>query len=325
MANTSSVSWKKRSISLSPPGPQRLLVTGASGQVGGELVQTLAPLGTILAPVRAEFDLADPTSIRTYIRSARPRWIVNAGAYTAVDRAQSESSLAFAVNAEAVQVMAEEANALESAIIHFSTDYVFTGQGTRPYKETDPTGPLGVYGDSKLAGERALHATNPASLTFRTSWVYGATGRNFLLTILKLARERHELRIVCDQHGAPTWSRDLARMAAHIITTCEGLAGPNATNQTLRSAVTRVAGIYHAAGSGETTWAGFAEEAIRRAENAYPSTRFATVTPIPTSQYPTPARRPINSRLNCEKLEKVFNWKMMAWQDSMAEVFTELQ
>ena len=195
----------------------RLLVTGGSGQVGGELLQTLAPLGTVIAPSRAEMDLADPLSVRAFIRKANPHWIINAGAYTAVDKAESEPPLALTINAESVGVIAAEAKVLGGSVIHFSTDYVFNGEGTTPWIESDPTGPLGVYGASKLAGEQALLASGAKAFIFRTSWVYGATGKNFLRTILKLAREREELRIVNDQHGAPTWSRDLARLAAHII------------------------------------------------------------------------------------------------------------
>ena len=195
----------------------RLLVTGASGQVGGELLQTLAPLGTVIAPSRAEMDLADPLSVRAFIRKANPHWIINAGAYTAVDKAESEPQFASAINAESVGMIAAEAVVLGGSVIHFSTDYVFNGEGTTPWIESDPTGPLGVYGASKLAGEQALLASGAKAFIFRTSWVYGATGKNFLRTVLKLAREREELRIVNDQHGAPTWSRDLARLAAHII------------------------------------------------------------------------------------------------------------
>ena len=288
----------------------RLLVTGASGQVGGELVNTLAPLGEVFAPLRDGLDLSSGDSIRACLRETRPDWIVNAGAYTAVDKAETEKELAFAINADAPRTIGEEAKALGARVLHFSTDYVFSGEGSTPWVESDPTGPLGVYGASKLAGEQALLAIGAEAMIFRTSWVYGATGKNFFKTILKLAREREELRIVNDQHGAPTWSRDLARMAAHAIAQCEGSRVPT--------------GVYHAAGAGETTWAGFAAEAIRQMQLREPAGRFARVTGIPTSEYPTPAARPGNSRLDCGKLEKTIGWKMMDWRESLGAVVLEL-
>ena len=278
--------------------------------MGGELLQTLAPLGAVIAPSRAEMDLANPTSVREFIRKAKPHWIVNAGAYTAVDKAESEPDLAYAINAESVSIMGTEAKASGASVIHFSTDYVFNGQGITPWVESDPTGPLGVYGASKLAGEQALLSSGAPALIFRTSWVYGATGKNFLRTILRLAREREELRIVNDQHGAPTWSRDLARLAAHVIA-CSGNQGSEAT------------GIYHAAGYGETTWAGFAAEAVRQVQQREPQGKFATIVGIPSSEYPTPAARPTNSRLNCGKLADTFNWKMMDWRDALTEVIAD--
>ncbi len=291
-----------------------MLVTGASGQVGGELLTTLAPLGTVIAPSRAEMDLASAASVCAFIRQSKPDWIVSAGAYTAVDKAESEPEIAYAINAEAAGVIGEEAKALGAAVIHYSTDYVFNGSGTTPWVETDPTGPLGIYGASKLAGEQALLATGAAAMIFRTSWVYGATGKNFPRTILKLARERSELRIVNDQHGAPTWSRDLARMAAHVISRCGGSPESAAP----------FAGVYHAAGAGETTWAGFAAEAIRLLQQREPEAKLARVTGIPSVEYPTPAARPANSRLNCTKLATVFGWEMPEWRDSLQRVFDEM-
>ena len=243
----------------------QLLVTGASGQVGGALLQTLAPLGNVIAPARAEMDLANPTSVRDFIREVKPDWIVNAGAYTAVDKAEGERDLAFAINADAVGVIGAEAKTLAAFVLHYSTDYVFKGEGTTPYVESDPTGPLGVYGASKLAGEQALLASGANAMIFRTSWVYGATGKNFLRTILNLARQREDLRIVADQYGAPTWSRDLARMAAHVIDHCH----PG-------DKTSRFGGVYHAAGAGETTWAGFAQEAIDQLRERQPTARLAT-------------------------------------------------
>ena len=298
----------------------RILLTGASGQVGGELLETLKPLGELIAPARAEMDLADANSVREVIRSVRPRWIVNPGAYTAVDKAESEPELAYAINAEAVKAIGQEALGIGAGVVHFSTDYVFDGAGSTPYRETDATGPMSVYGASKLAGEIALAESGAAHLIFRTSWVYGASGKNFLMTILKLARERESLRVVGDQHGAPTWSRDLARMTAAVIGQCEVAArGPELT-----AVLSDVGGIYHAAGAGQTTWYGFAAEAVRLQRESEPGVRFAEIGEITTAEYPTAAKRPANSRLNCERLAERFGWKMMDWRDSLREVLAEL-
>jgi len=302
------------------PSGERILLTGATGQVGGELLKTLKSLGDVIAPDRAMMDLANATSIRETIRTVRPRWIVNPGAYTAVDKAESEPELAYAINAEGVKVIGEEARALGAGVIHFSTDYVFDGSGNEPYVETDAVGPVSVYGSSKLAGEKALVESGAGHMIFRTSWVYGAKGKNFLLTILKLARERETLKIVADQHGAPTWSRDLARMTAQVIEGCEAAAQKDG----LKAVLSDASGIYHAAGSGETTWFGFAAEAVQLQHERAPGVRFAAVEAIQTSQYPTPAKRPSNSRLNCNKLTERFGWTMMAWRDSLRVVLSEL-
>lgn len=299
----------------------KILLTGVTGQVGSQLLHTLASFGEIIAPTRQQMDLADPNSVRDVIRSLRPRWIVNPGAYTAVDKAESEPDLAQAINTETVAAIGQEAQSIGAAVLHFSTDYVFSGEGTTPYIETDPTGPTSVYGASKLAGEQALAASGAAHLIFRTSWVYGATGKNFLLTILKLAREREHLRIVADQHGTPTWSRDLARMTAAVIARCEAQA--QLERKPLTEIVAAVGGIYHAAGSGETTWHGFTSEAIRQMHEKEPGARFAEIEGISTVEYPTPAKRPANSRLNCEKLNRTFDWTMPVWQHSLSEVLSE--
>jgi dTDP-4-dehydrorhamnose reductase len=297
----------------------RILLTGATGQVGGELLETLKPLGELVAPARAEMDLANAASVRETIRAVRPRWIVNPGAYTAVDKAESEPELAYAINAEAVKVMGEEARAIDAGVIHFSTDYVFDGSGSAPHRETDATGPVSVYGASKLAGEKALAESGARHMIFRTSWVYGARGKNFLLTILKLARERETLRVVADQYGAPTWSRDLARMTAEVIGQCEARSGWE------REAVSDdVGGVYHAAGAGETTWHGFAAEAVRLQREWEPGARFAAIEAITTAEYPTPATRPANSRMNCERLKERLGWEMLDWRDSLREVLAEL-
>ena len=305
--------------SVAPVGG-RILLTGASGQVGGELVKTLRPLGEVVAPARAEMDLANIESVREMIRAVRPRWIVNSAAYTAVDKAESEPDVAFAINAEAVGVMGEEARAIGAGVVHFSTDYVFDGSAAAPYRETDTTGPVSIYGASKLAGERALGESGAGQITFRTSWVYGARGKNFLLTILRLARERETLRVVADQYGAPTWSRDLARMTAEVIGQCEA----EAQGYDLAVYLADTGHVYHAAGAGETTWYGFAEEAVRLMREREPGVRFAEIEAIATAEYPTAAKRPANSRMNCERLNERFGWRMMDWKDSLQQVLAEL-
>jgi dTDP-4-dehydrorhamnose reductase len=302
------------------PTGTRILLTGATGQVGGELLKTLGSFGEVIAPPRDVLDLANAASVRETIRTVKPRWIVNPAAYTAVDKAETERDLAYAINADAVAVLSEEAKRLGATVLHFSTDYVFDGNGDRPYIETDATAPASVYGASKLAGEQALTESGAAHMIFRTSWVYGATGKNFLRTILKLAREREMLRVVADQHGAPTWSRDLAKMTAHVIARCETAA----STQGLTAVLSEIGGLYHATGSGETTWHGFAAEAVRLQGEQEPGVRFASIEAISTAEYPTPARRPANSRLNCGRLAQRLGWTMPAWQDSLRDVVAEL-
>ena len=226
----------------------RILVTGGSGQVGEALTRTLAPMADVFAPARGEFDLASASSIRTMMGEFKPRWVVNAGAHTAVDKAESEPELSLAINARAPEILGEQAKKIGAAVIHFSTDYVFDGSKVTPYVESDPTGPINVYGRSKLAGERALAASGCAYFVFRTSWVYGATGKNFLLSILRMARERDQLRIVADQHGAPTWSFELARLAAHVIAGREEVSAQSGSS--IEGTIAPVGGIYHASGSG---------------------------------------------------------------------------
>lgn len=308
---------------ISNPLPAgRILITGDGGQVGDALKQTLAPLGQLFAPTLKELDLTDAASIRKVMRDFRPRWVVNAAAHTAVDKAESEPDLAYAINAAGPAILAEEARTLGAAFIHYSTDYVFDGTKTTPYVESDAPNPKNVYGKSKLAGEEVLSASGIAHVVFRTSWVYGATGKNFVRSILKLAREREQLRIVADQYGAPTWSFELARLTARVIEMVESRAAEAKTS--LYEAAEPVSGIYHATGSGETTWYGFAAQAIAELQKLDPSNKLATVEPISTADYPTPAQRPQNSRLDCSKLEHVFGWCMPEWQDSLAKVVAEL-
>jgi dTDP-4-dehydrorhamnose reductase len=237
---------------------------------------------------------------------------VNPAAYTAVDKAEIEPDLAYAVNRDAVRTLGEEAERIGAGVIHFSTDYVFNGTGTSGYVETDVAGPVSVYGASKLAGELALAESGAAHVIFRTSWVYGATGKNFLLTIMKLAREREVLRVVGDQHGAPTWSRDLALLTAAVI-------GRLAVED-----LKELGGVYHAAGAGETTWFGFAEEGVRLLKEKDPEVKLARIEAISTAEYSTPAKRPANSLLNCEKLANQLGWRMMDWRESLGKVMGEL-
>lgn len=300
----------------------RILITGECGQVGEALIRTLAPYGEIVAPTLAAFDLTDTEAIRRLMREVRPRWVVNAAAHTAVDKAESEPDLAFAINATAPRILAEEAKDIGAVVVHYSTDYIFDGSKPTPYVESDPANPLNVYGRSKLAGEMALSASGAAYFTFRTSWVYGATGNNFVRSMLRLAREREHLRIVADQHGGPTWSFELARLTADVIGQMERLAEQKACS--LSEAVLPLSGVYHATGSGETTWYGFAAQAIAELQKHEPGTKLASVEPIPTSEYPTPAKRPLNSMLDCSKLARVFGWRMPDWRDSLSLVVAEL-
>jgi dTDP-4-dehydrorhamnose reductase len=296
----------------------RILVTGGTGQVGEALCRTLVPLGEIVAPNREELDLADADSIRRVMRAVRPRWVVNPAAYTKVDKAESEPELAFAINATALEIFAEEAKAIGAAVVHYSTDYVFNGSKKTPYVETDPVAPVNVYGASKLAGEVALSESGAAHVIFRTSWVYGATGNNFVRSMLRLAREREHLRIVADQRGAPTWSFELARMTADVMGQMEAVAAKKGCP--LAAVVMPVSGVYHATGAGETTWYGFAVQAIEELRKRQPDAKLATVEAITTAEYSTPAKRPMNSLLDCRKLERVFGWKMPDWRESVGLV-----
>jgi len=306
---------------MSSPEP-RILLTGISGQVGGDLLPLLQPVGTVIAPLRSDLDLAEARSVYRFVMQQRPDWIVHPAAYTAVDKAEGEPGLAYAINAEAPRALGAAAAELGIPVIHFSTDYVFNGAGTKPWSETDATGPLGVYGATKLAGEQALAASGAAHLIFRTSWVYSGRGRNFLLTILRLAQQKDELRVVDDQHGAPTWSGDLARMVLHVMKRM--MKQCTAASVAAQDAVRAVQGVYHAANSGEATWFSFAQEFLRVAVEACPGAKIARLVPIPTSEYPTPARRPANSRLDCSRLQQVFGFTMPPWQQSAAAVVSEI-
>lgn len=273
----------------------RILLTGRSGQIGWELERSLAPLGEVIATDRGTLDLADPDAIRRAVREARPEVIVNAGAYTAVDTAESEPALAMRVNGAAPGILAEEAKRLGALLVHYSTDYVFDGEKRAPYREDDPPNPINVYGRSKLEGERAIAASGARYLILRTSWVYGLRGRNFLRAILQRAKAGSALRVVDDQTGAPTWCREVARTTERIITQ--------------RSDAT---GIYHLSAGGETTWCGFARAILALARID------VEVASIATAQYRTAAARPHYSVLDCAKLAREFGIALPHWRDSLA-------
>ncbi len=279
----------------------RILLTGISGQVGWELQRTLAPLGEVIAAGRGVLDLADTASIRRRVAALAPDLIVNPAAYTAVDKAESESGLAHAINAAAPGELA----ACGIPLVHFSTDYVFDGKKAGAYTEADAPNPLGVYGASKLAGERAVQRAGVPHLILRTSWIYGLRGRNFLLTMQRLARERDALNVVNDQFGAPTWSRLVAEATSLAI--ARWLLGPDQT---------ATSGVYHVSCSGRTSWHGFAAAIL--ANLAATEGKLARLSAIPSSAYPTPAMRPANSQLECGKLAATFGVRLPDWEEALA-------
>ena len=288
----------------------RILLTGADGQVGWELRRTLAPLGTITALDRRELDLADAEALRTWVKKISPQLIVNAAAYTAVDQAESEQKQAMAVNATAPGILAEEARRGGAALVHYSTDYVFDGEKDGAYVEDDAPRPLGAYGRSKLAGEEAVRASGAPHLILRTSWIYAARGRNFLLTMLRLAREREELRVVSDPFGAPTWAREVAGATARVLSLLAGEPGG------LAGAIARSGGVYHLTAAGRTSWHGFASAILEHAARL-PGIRARRVTPIRTAEYPTPAARPKNSVLSNARLKQRFGIALPDWSASL--------
>ncbi|MES2535078.1 MAG: dTDP-4-dehydrorhamnose reductase [Pseudomonadota bacterium] len=284
----------------------KIVITGKTGQVGHELERSLQGLGEIIALDRSQMDLANLDQVRDVIRTVKPDLLVNAAAYTAVDQAEREAALALRINAEAPAVMAEELRKLGGVMIHYSTDYVFDGASTRPYTEDDATGPINVYGRSKLAGEQAIQAAGIPHLILRTSWVYGMRGKNFLLTVMRLAQERDELRIVSDQHGAPTWCRTIADTTAHIV--AQGRGARHSVDWWRERS-----GLYHLTAQGQTTWHGFAEAILQ-----HPSIVDKTVvTAIGTQDFPTPARRPGYSVMSCERLISTF-CGLPEWESALA-------
>ena len=281
----------------------RILLIGSAGQVGFELAAPLRAIGDVTALDRNALDLSDRDAVRTAVSSVEPSLIVNAAAYTRVDDAESEPETARAINAVAPGVLAEEARRLGAALVHYSTDYVFDGRATTPYREDDPAEPESIYGRTKLEGERAVIASGASAIVLRTSWVYGLRGRNFLLTIRRLAGERDELRVVDDQIGAPTWCGAIARATTQAI----GSLGSDPAR-----ALAGREGIYHLTCAGSTSWWGFARALLDRDED--PARRSVSVVPIPTSEYPTPAPRPAWSVLDNARFAATFGIRLADWE-----------
>jgi len=286
----------------------RILLTGKNGQVGRELQHLLPSLGTVVAFSREELDLTSADAISKTMRDVRPDIVVNAAAYTAVDRAEQEPGKAFAINGTAPGLIAEEAQRTDAFVVHYSTDYVFDGTKKMPYLETDKPNPLSAYGHSKVTGENAIRASGAAHFIFRTSWVYAAHGSNFVHTILRLARERDELKIVDDQIGAPTWARTIAET----------------TLAALRSQYRDHSGLYHLTATGAVTWFGFAKAILAEAKSLRPDLRIPEITPITTSEYPLPAPRPANSRLDNTRLHTVLGLSNPGWTVSLAQCMRKI-
>ena len=278
----------------------KVLLTGVTGQIGGELQRTLSRLGTVVPADRGVLDLADRDSIVKAVRAVKPSLIVNPAAFTAVDLAESQPGVAAQINSVAPGILAAEAKRLGAGLIHFSTDYVFDGEKPDPYVETDAPHPLSVYGRTKLAGEQAIAEAGGRFLILRTSWVYSPRGKNFLQTILTLARDRPEIRVVDDQRGAPTSTRAIAEAVRDVLA---------------KTSSNWPSGVYHMTCAGETTWFGFAQSILQK--GLAPSARRPTLVPISTAEYPTAARRPKNSVLSNAKLSEVFGLRLPRWEDSL--------
>jgi len=297
---------------------KKILLTGVNGQVGHALQKKLIQ-HEVVSLNREQLDLSDADAIRRVVQSIRPDLIINPAAYTAVDKAETELQLAYAINAVAPQILAEEAANINAALIHFSTDYVYDGFKTSAYVETDIVNPLSTYGKSKLAGEVAIRSVGLPHLILRTSWVYGAYGKNFLKTILRLASERDSLRIVADQYGAPTSNESIADAVVSLLTAWN----PENLNQT---------GVYHLTNQGKTSWHGFSTAIVDEynqlaAAKNWPSLKTAVenITPITTADYPTPAARPTNSSLDNNQLKQIFNVELPTWQQGLQRVMQTIE
>jgi dTDP-4-dehydrorhamnose reductase len=293
----------------------KILLLGKNGQVGWELQRSLSVLGELTALDRHSTpcgDLSQPERLAETVRALRPDVIVNAAAHTAVDKAESEPDLARTPNATAPTALAQAAAETGAWLVHYSTDYVFNGSGQQPWCEGDATGPLSVYGQTKLEGEQAIVASGCKHLIFRTSWVYAARGGNFAKTMLRLAQERERLTVIDDQHGAPTGADLIADVTAHAIRTA--LQRPE------------LSGLYHLVAGGETSWHGYASHVIARAREMRPQLdwKVSEIAPVPTSAFPTPARRPLNSRLNTQKLQQAFGLTLPHWQLGVDRLLSEI-
>ncbi|WP_087865731.1 dTDP-4-dehydrorhamnose reductase [Comamonas thiooxydans] len=299
----------------------KLLLLGKNGQVGWELQRSLAPLGEVIALDRQSAnvdgnglcgDIGDLQTLAQTIRSVRPDVIVNAAAHTAVDKAESEPDLALRLNAEAPEVMALEAKSLGALLVHYSTDYVFDGSGSAARKEGDATGPLSVYGRTKLEGEQRIAATHCRHLIFRTSWVYAARGGNFAKTMLRLAQEREALSVINDQWGAPTGADLIADVTAHAVRHVSAHDGDG--------------GLYHLVAAGETNWHAYASHVIERAQSLRPDLdwKVQSIAAVPTTAFPTPAARPLNSRLDTQKLQAAMQLHLPAWQQGVERMLREI-
>ena len=291
----------------------KLLLLGKNGQVGWELQRSLAPLGEVIALDRQTGgDISDLSVLANTIRRIRPDVIVNAAAHTAVDKAESEPDLALRLNAEAPEVMALEAKSLGALLVHYSTDYVFDGSGSAARKESDATGPLSVYGRTKLEGEQRIAATHCRHLIFRTSWVYAARGGNFAKTMLRLAQEREALSVINDQWGAPTGADLIADVTAHAVRHASAHEGDG--------------GLYHLVAAGETNWHAYASHVIERAQSLRPDLGWKVqgIAAVPTTAFPTPATRPLNSRLDTQKLQATMQLHLPAWQQGLERMLREI-
>jgi dTDP-4-dehydrorhamnose reductase len=309
----------------------RILLIGRNGQIGSELYRLLPSLGELVAPDRNELDLANAAHVRRAIREYQPNLIVNAAAYTNVDGAEKDHRTAHTVNAEAPAVMAEEAKKVGSALLHYSTDYVFDGRKNAPYEETDAPNPANVYGKSKLAGEQAIRASGVPHLIFRTSWIYARRGRNFLMTILRLATQREELRVVNDQIGAPTWSQEVAAGTVRVL---QQVAGKETFDP---ASLLAINGIYHMTAHGTTSWFDFARCILQESASMSPEIPWfqaATggrpliaqrLTPISSEEYPTAAQRPGYSVLSNSRLERTFGVQLPDWRAQLDTLFHDAE
>ncbi len=294
----------------------KILITGGNGQVGFELQRSLSLFGQILAPTRQQLDLSDSAAVDDYLQTHQPGLIVNAAAYTAVDKAESEPELACRLNAELPAQLAAYAKAHDILLVHYSSDYVYPGTGNAPFSEAAETGPLGVYGKTKFEGDEAIIASGCRHLIFRTSWVYSARGNNFMRTMLRLAKEKPSLNIVADQIGAPTPARLIADITAHAVAKAEAnipAVGAHSVRESL------LPGIYHLAPNGETSWHGFAQAIFRLAKEKGESLNMgpAQANPVPACDYPTVAARPGNSRLAVGKLERALGLQLPDWHSQL--------